>query len=614
MMVKDVESGFTLIELLVAIVLAGIVSIAIGTALLIGFKTTFATAQTVAQSGNAQLLTQYFPSDVQSSAFNGLNTIAATPTGCTDSPVAGSTNLVRLSWTDTATSKQYAAAYRREGTLIRRYWCELGSAPNISTVSRDVIAASVAISGIRVTATVSVQDPTEYLGPGAYTFSVSGSRRTPGASCSANSESIVISPVPVAVSGGHLSSTVTVTFTTDGVCGAASLDYQYGATSGSSSTVAAATSGPGGTWTAVIPRASDTWTEGTKTILITAGTTTATSTFAVYDPTACVLTSPAPSVSPNPTTVASGVLSATKVSFTTTGTCHGATSGSVTFQYGPTTTDSDTVTAALVTVVGTTQTWEAVLPPTEATGWTAGTKTYTVSTDVASGSGTFTVNPAPVPCSVSAGSVNPASNPSYLSVGQTGSGQLRNPLTVSFATTGSCASASLTYQYGPSATDTATVAATGGPTNWTATIPASAPASFSFSTGTKALTATAGTSTATGSFVVADGCALTTTITFTPNPVSRQGNNLSNNVVAAFSTRAACTSTDMIVRFQYRGTTETTTTAAAAGTPTQNPDGSLNWTATFLKDLGSLHWSSGSKAVSIPAISAATINSFMVNP
>ena len=606
------DDGFTLIELLVAIVLAGVISIAIGTALLIGFKTTFATAQTVSQSGNAQQLAQYFPSDVQSASASGVDTITTTGTGCSGSVPAGS-NLVQFTWTDAATTNQFAADYRREGTVIRRYSCGLGGSPTIHTVARDITAAAVALAGVRVTLTVTVQDPTEYLGPPAYTFSVSGSRRAPGASCTANGASIVITPVPAAVdSAGHLASAITVTFTTDGVCGAASVTYQY-AGSGATSTVTATTTPGSGNWSATIPSASNTWTVGTKALTITAGSTTGSTTFNVYDPASCVPASATPtSVSPNPVNEAGGVLSAAIVTFTTTGTCHGVTTGQVTYQYGATAAETDTAVLTSTPGSGNTLNWQAALTPVEATAWTPGAKAFNVSVDVASGSGTFTVNVAPV-CTVTSGSVTASPATANLAVGQASSGQLRAAVTVTFSTTGPCSSASLTYQYNASAS--ATLPAAGGPTNWTATIPALAPSGGSFTVGTKTLTATAGASTATGSYSVAAGCVLTTPISIT-GTATKSGNNLAPPTpVVTFKTSPACAASDLSVVFQYGSSTAVNSAGTpSAAVPASNPDGTLNWTFSLTSNLGNgNNWTKGSKDLHVTLGATTTTTTFTVN-
>src|SRR2546423_15487612 len=103
------DEGFTLIELLIAIVVSGLILGAVTT----GFLVTMAGSRNVhdrfVESHDAQLLSTYFPSDVQS----------ANPTLIDDPdvPECGSTSgnhVIRLLWTESdGTSKTvFSASYR----------------------------------------------------------------------------------------------------------------------------------------------------------------------------------------------------------------------------------------------------------------------------------------------------------------------------------------------------------------------------------------------------------------------------------------------------------------------------------------------------------------------
>ena len=92
---RDDESGFTLVELLVAIVILGLIAFSLTEAVILGLKTTDATAASSSRSVAAQTLTSYFTDDVQSA-----ETVDTTAPSCLNGgPVAGSVFL-HLAWTD----------------------------------------------------------------------------------------------------------------------------------------------------------------------------------------------------------------------------------------------------------------------------------------------------------------------------------------------------------------------------------------------------------------------------------------------------------------------------------------------------------------------------------
>src|SRR3954447_22402752 len=78
------EAGFTLVELLIGIAIAGMLIAVIGSAMVVGLKTTDATTQRLSESHDTQVTSSYLANDVQSaSAVNvsGSNaSCASTPT------------------------------------------------------------------------------------------------------------------------------------------------------------------------------------------------------------------------------------------------------------------------------------------------------------------------------------------------------------------------------------------------------------------------------------------------------------------------------------------------------------------------------------------------------
>src|SRR3954468_24647715 len=62
------EAGFTLVELLIGIAIAGFLIAVIGSAMVVGLKTTDATTQRLSESHDAQVTSAYLANDVQSAA------------------------------------------------------------------------------------------------------------------------------------------------------------------------------------------------------------------------------------------------------------------------------------------------------------------------------------------------------------------------------------------------------------------------------------------------------------------------------------------------------------------------------------------------------------------
>src|SRR3954464_6554175 len=77
------EAGFTLVELLIGIAIAGMLITVIGSAMVVGLKTTDATTQRLSESHDAQISSAYLANDVQSAASISLSPSA------TDCPGAG---------------------------------------------------------------------------------------------------------------------------------------------------------------------------------------------------------------------------------------------------------------------------------------------------------------------------------------------------------------------------------------------------------------------------------------------------------------------------------------------------------------------------------------------
>ena len=243
------SAGFTLVELLITSIIVGIVTFAVGTALLIGIKTTFETGERLGQSNSSQLLGQYLLPDIASAAPGGVNTSPGAPFGCSGPAPAGP-SVLALTWTNEFTGSATRAVYRYEAPDLLRYTCTPGGSPSRTTVARELkLAPVVSTSGTAVVLTATVVQ--QQSSGDDYTFTVRASLRTPAGGCEPEQSSLVVTPVPVALSGSNLATALTVTFGTSGPCTAATVDYQYGSTA--ATRPATVTLVAPGNWEATVP-------------------------------------------------------------------------------------------------------------------------------------------------------------------------------------------------------------------------------------------------------------------------------------------------------------------------------------------------------------------------
>jgi prepilin-type N-terminal cleavage/methylation domain-containing protein len=131
------DKGFTLVELLMTVLILGIIISAVGTALFVGLRTTNLTTRRLAEAHDAQLITSYFVTDVESSDSVTATALDARCTaGVTGAPV------VSLGWIEAGVLKvaSYATQTSSGGecpagfscNLMTRYFCINGvNTPNI---------------------------------------------------------------------------------------------------------------------------------------------------------------------------------------------------------------------------------------------------------------------------------------------------------------------------------------------------------------------------------------------------------------------------------------------------------------------------------------------------
>jgi prepilin-type N-terminal cleavage/methylation domain-containing protein len=189
------EDGFTLLELLLVIAILGIIVVPLGASILIGFRTTDATANRIESSHDAQMASIYFPADLQS-AGNAQDDVVVAPTPNSD--CSGVQNLVVVHWmvqeqivpdeTGGATdyiTHNYQAAYAFTTsaggrTALTRFYCKDGSEQTRTVVARNLDPASPgsATSEGR-SVTVTLNEAGVNRDPNKYTYSITGTRRTP---------------------------------------------------------------------------------------------------------------------------------------------------------------------------------------------------------------------------------------------------------------------------------------------------------------------------------------------------------------------------------------------------------------------------------------------------
>jgi hypothetical protein len=195
------ECGFTLIEVTLATVITGIIVGAIGTALVIMLTSYPRTANRLAQSDNAQLLSSWLVPDIQSAsggdgppsystphpgiAIPSLQTQTTMIGGCKGA-VPLSATVLRLTWADPDLGGTlFIADYRQAGSQLVRWYCQGGSSATPTIVGRDIASAQAIRTmdsvDVKVQTTKAITD-TASCGSdtsACYSFDVVVSRRTP---------------------------------------------------------------------------------------------------------------------------------------------------------------------------------------------------------------------------------------------------------------------------------------------------------------------------------------------------------------------------------------------------------------------------------------------------
>ena len=381
----------------------------------------------------------------------------------------------------------------------------------------------------------------------------------------------VANPNPVTIgNGGTLATALAFTVTSTGPCTALSLTIP----TGSATQTVALTGGPS-TWTAnVAANAFSTWTVGAKTVAVTGTTNGGSFTLTVQNP-PCTFVSG----STNPATVTllaaapSALASGFTVAVTTSGVCSPLT---VTIPIS-----SGNQNVALTEAVAASGNWSGSVGAADF-AWTAGTKAVTVN-GTANG-GTFNLSVLGA-CTFVPGSGSATPDPVLMA---TSGGTLSGTLTLSVTTSGNCAgSITVTVPTGTAPTaNNQTVVLSGGPTAWTATIPATAYTTWTAGTKTATVNTTVG---GTFAFAVQAPCVFTAG-SASPNPIGVAGNSgLLSDLAIAVTTTGTCS--PLTVSVPTGGGT-------ASATLTEAPAGSGNWTGTILKQAFTT-WKAGGKTMNV---------------
>ena len=117
------ESGFTLVELLAVVAILGVIGYALTESVILGFRTTDATAASSSRSVAVQTLTSYFTGDAQSA-----DEVSTNDPGCATEPV-----FLHLTWTDQSVARSVSYGLHPvagpEQELVR-WSCAGGGAPD----------------------------------------------------------------------------------------------------------------------------------------------------------------------------------------------------------------------------------------------------------------------------------------------------------------------------------------------------------------------------------------------------------------------------------------------------------------------------------------------------
>jgi prepilin-type N-terminal cleavage/methylation domain-containing protein len=486
------DEGFTLIELIISVVITSFITLVIASCIIVGLKTTDATAARLAESHDAQMLSTYLVADVQSASESGVNTAAGTSSGCGPAGDEGSytsdSNVLRFSWTQTepAPAVDYTASYRLAKNSstgewqLRRNACKDGAAATSTVVARQLADPSTSPPVVDISHLPAIS--LTLTEPSGYKFTVEAIRRTPPVSplpavpWACTVQSALASPDPAfrtSAAPGDLAANLSVEVQSGGDCPSLTLVVDPGGSAPYNKNLNESPNGSGH-WIANISRTTGVWTDGDKSFPITQSSTViGTLRMTVKQP--CLVTTF--TAMPNPARRSAGpapspLAADETLTAVSTGPCQPLVVDVAFDLSGPSTT-----VVLTESPIGSGN-WSTTLPAaTQA--WSDGSHDLVVHEPGGSPLSTTTLVITPN-CTVSVSSVSP--NPVDRNNG-TRSNQLVSDVTVALTTSGTCDA--LRVQFKPDGTTTTVVPMTESPpSQWTATLLKSA---YPWTTGTKAL-------------------------------------------------------------------------------------------------------------------------------
>lgn len=178
---RDHERGFTLVELLVVIAVLGIIVPVIGSAFVVGYRTTASATSQLAASHNRQMLAAFLTEDAQS-ATKAEDSTSADTTTCM---LAGDTLVGRLSWTDrdaagTATARAVSYVLLTTGTerQLLRHSCTGAARTDVVLVHGAVSSSLACLSAAYATVSCAAFQVVRLTAAdGTGSFDVTGLRR-----------------------------------------------------------------------------------------------------------------------------------------------------------------------------------------------------------------------------------------------------------------------------------------------------------------------------------------------------------------------------------------------------------------------------------------------------
>jgi prepilin-type N-terminal cleavage/methylation domain-containing protein len=156
------EAGLTLPELVVSVAIAGIISVAMGSAMFVGLRTTRDTRTSLSQSNTEQIVTTYVAKDIQASD--------TAPTATTNPSCGGAVALQTTTRTDALAAANVTVTYRLAGTDPIRQVC----GPNASSraIAHNVTAFGVTDLGSNAYRVAVSTSPSSEVATYSFSFDV----------------------------------------------------------------------------------------------------------------------------------------------------------------------------------------------------------------------------------------------------------------------------------------------------------------------------------------------------------------------------------------------------------------------------------------------------------